>query len=127
MTFLFGSRTAAQTLLLSSELCHVALPKGRGFGATSFGFVSGLRKCVMISNVCPKIVWNRVASGRAPLTVQDAVDAPTAVGRQTYFFFNDTATTEKRELPVGGVIPVGVTGGVSPCAPAPGAMMKTHP
>src|SRR5215510_16467106 len=78
MTFFFGSRTAAQTLLLSSELCHVALPKGRGFGATSFGLVSGLRKCVMIWNGCPKTVWNRVASGRAPLTVQDAVNAPAA-------------------------------------------------
>ena len=84
MAFFFGSRTAAQTLLLSSELCHVALPKGRGFGARSFGLVSGLRKCVMIWNVCPKMVWNRVASGRAPLAVQDAVDAPAAVGRQTY-------------------------------------------
>jgi hypothetical protein len=84
MAFFFGSRTAAQTLLLSSELCHVALPKGRGFGAASFGLVSGLRKCVTIWNVCPKMVWNRVASGRAPLAVQDAVDAPAAVGRQTY-------------------------------------------
>ena len=31
MAFFFGSRTAAQTLLVSSELCHVALPKGSGF------------------------------------------------------------------------------------------------
>jgi hypothetical protein len=84
MACVVGSRTAAQTLLLSSELCHVALPKGSGFGATPFGFVSGLRKWVMIWNVCPKMVWNRVASGRAPLTVQEAVDAPSAVGRQTY-------------------------------------------
>ena len=83
MAFFFGSRTAAQTLLLSSELCHVALPKGNGLGAAPLGFVSGLRKCVMIWNVCPKMVWNKVASGRAPLTVQDAVDAPAAVGRQT--------------------------------------------
>jgi hypothetical protein len=28
------------------------------------------------------MLWNRVASGRAPLAVQDAVDAPAAVGRQ---------------------------------------------
>src|SRR5690349_3806288 len=62
MACVVGSRTAAQTLLLSSELCHVALPKGSGFGATPFGFVSGLRKWVMIWNVCPKMVWNRVAS-----------------------------------------------------------------
>ena len=36
-------RTAAHTLLLSNELCHVALPKGSGLGATSFGLASGLR------------------------------------------------------------------------------------
>ena len=35
----------AHTLLVSSELCQVALPKGNGLGAFSFGFVSGLRKC----------------------------------------------------------------------------------
>src|SRR3954452_14885260 len=46
--------TCAHTLLLSSELCHVALPKGSGFGAASFGFVSGLRKCVMIWKSVPK-------------------------------------------------------------------------
>ena len=34
----------AHTLLLSSELCHVALPKGSGLGANSLGLESGLRK-----------------------------------------------------------------------------------
>src|SRR6516225_4652002 len=70
----------AHTTLLSREFCQVALPKGSGFGALSLGFVSGLRKCVMISKFCPKTVANRVASGRAPLTVQEA---PVLVGRQT--------------------------------------------
>src|SRR6185369_3822597 len=40
-------RTAAHTLLLSNELCHVALPKGTGL-VGSLGFSSGLRKWVMI-------------------------------------------------------------------------------
>jgi len=40
----FESGTCAHTLLLSKELCHVALPKGSGFGAAPLGFVSGLRK-----------------------------------------------------------------------------------
>ena len=44
----FPCRTAAHTLLLSRELCHVALPNGSGLGAASFGFASGLKKCVMI-------------------------------------------------------------------------------
>jgi hypothetical protein len=44
----FESGTCAHTLLLSKELCHVALPKASGFGAASLGFVSGLRKWVMI-------------------------------------------------------------------------------
>src|SRR5437016_4773150 len=56
----------AQTLLLSNELCHVALPKARGLGANLFGFVLGLRKCVMICTCCPKIFAKSVASGRAP-------------------------------------------------------------
>src|SRR3954449_8819660 len=77
-------RTCAHTLLLSSELCHVALPNGRGFGAASFGFVSGLRKWVMIWKSKPKKFWKRVASGRALLTVHEAVEAPTLVGKQTY-------------------------------------------
>ena len=47
-------RTCAHTLLLSSELCHVALPKGSGLGAAPLGFVSGLRKCVMIWKSIPK-------------------------------------------------------------------------
>jgi len=34
----------AHTLLLSNELCHVALPKGSGSGALSLGVVFGLRK-----------------------------------------------------------------------------------
>ena len=38
----------AHTLLLSEELCHVALPKGNGFGANSLGLVLGLKKWVMI-------------------------------------------------------------------------------
>src|SRR5258707_11000168 len=70
----------AHTTLLSSELCHVALPKGRGFGAFSLGLVSGLRKWVIISKSCPKSLVKRVASGRALLTVQEA---PVLVGRQT--------------------------------------------
>ena len=41
-------KTWAQTLLLSSELCHVALPNGSGLGAASLGLASGLRKCVTI-------------------------------------------------------------------------------
>src|SRR5262245_5873068 len=60
----------AHTLLLSMELCQVALPKGSGSGANLFGFVFGLRKCVMISRSCPKTFVNSVASGRAPFTVQ---------------------------------------------------------
>jgi len=40
----FEFKTCAHTLLLSSELCHVAFPKGIGFGAAAFGFVFGLRK-----------------------------------------------------------------------------------
>src|SRR4051812_44006064 len=79
----FLCNTAAHTLLLSSELCQVALPKGIGSGALMFGLVSGLRKCVMIWTSIPKILSNSVASGRAPFTVHDAVEAPTAVGRQT--------------------------------------------
>src|SRR5260370_6737178 len=70
----------AHTSLLSNELCHVALPKGSGFGATWLGFVSGLRKWVMICTSCPKKLVKRVASGRAPLTVQEA---PVPCGRQT--------------------------------------------
>ena len=46
ITFSF-LRTAAHTLLLSNELCHVALPKGTGC-VGSLGFSSGLRKWVMI-------------------------------------------------------------------------------
>jgi hypothetical protein len=76
----FESGTCAHTLLLSKELCHVALPKGSGFGAASLGFVSGLRKWVMIWKSFPKTVVKRVASGRAPFTVQEA---PVPLGRQT--------------------------------------------
>jgi len=36
------------------ELCHVALAKGSGVGAASLGFVSGLRKWVMIWKSFPK-------------------------------------------------------------------------
>ena len=50
----FGCRTCAHTLLLSKELCHVALPKGSGLGAASLGCVSGLRKWVTIWKSCPK-------------------------------------------------------------------------
>src|SRR5947209_9760859 len=71
----------AQTLLLSRELCHVASPKRGGFGPTSFGFSTGLRKWVMIWNAAPKTFVKSVASGRALLTVQEA---PEAVGKQTY-------------------------------------------
>ena len=52
----FECRTCAHTLLLSKELCHVALPKGSGFGAAALGFASGLRKWVMIWKFCPKIL-----------------------------------------------------------------------
>src|SRR5689334_17300212 len=70
----------AQTLLLSKELCHVASPKRDGFGPTSFGFSTGLRKWVMIWNAAPKKFVKRVASGRALLTVHEA---PEPEGRQT--------------------------------------------
>ena len=39
----FPLKTAAHTLLLSNELCHVALPKGTG-RVGSLGFSFGLRK-----------------------------------------------------------------------------------
>jgi hypothetical protein len=76
----FESGTCAHTLLLSKELCHVALPKGTGFGAASLGFVSGLRKWVMIWTSCPKTFTKRVASGRALRMVQEV--PPVLVGRQ---------------------------------------------
>ena len=57
-----------------------SLPKGSGLGANSLGFVSGLRKWVMIWTVYPKTFVKRVASGRAGLTVQET---PEPVGRQT--------------------------------------------
>src|SRR6266436_7222210 len=68
------------TLLLSRELCHVGLPKGSGFGANWLGFVLGLRKWVMICTSCSEKLVKRVASGRAPFTVQEA---PVPCGRQT--------------------------------------------
>src|SRR5947209_3823499 len=70
----------AHTLLLSKELCHVASPKRGGFGPISFGFSTGLRKCVMTWNGCPKTFAKRVASGRAFATVNDT---PEPEGRQT--------------------------------------------
>src|SRR5229473_3288562 len=76
----FICRTCAHTLLLSKELCHVALPKGTAFEAAPLGFISGLRKWVMIWKSCPKKLVKRVASGRALLTVQEA---PVPLGRQT--------------------------------------------
>src|SRR3954451_9859259 len=76
MKFVF----CAHTLLLSKELCQVTSPKRGGFGPTSFGFSTGLRKWVMIWTAAPKRLVNRVASGRALLTVQDA---PEPEGRQT--------------------------------------------
>jgi len=82
MAFFFGSSTAAQTLLLSNELCQVALPKGSGLGALSLGFASRLRKWVMIWICFPKNVVKSVASGRALLAFQAAVLAPALVGRQ---------------------------------------------
>jgi hypothetical protein len=73
--------TTAHTLLVSRELCHVALPpRDTGLGAFSLGFASMLRKWVMIWKGCPKISVNRVASGRAGLTVQEL---PLGLGRQT--------------------------------------------
>ena len=69
------------TLLLSNELCHVALPKGSGFGANWLGFASGLRKWVRIWMACPKKLSKRVACGQEALTVHEA--APVLVGRQT--------------------------------------------
>src|SRR5690349_15252744 len=74
----------AQTLLVSNELCQVALPKATGLGANLFGFVLGLRKCVMIRTYCPKTLAKSVASGRAWFTVQEASELPSLVGRQTY-------------------------------------------
>src|SRR5436190_20042778 len=71
----------AHTLLLSNELCQVALANGSGFGANWFGLVLGLRKCVMICTSWPKKVVKSVASGRAPFTVHEA--PPVLVGRQT--------------------------------------------
>src|SRR4051794_24620331 len=73
----------AHTLLLSNELCQVTFPKGSGSGANLLGWVLGLRKCVMICTSCPKKLVNSVASGRALLMVQDAVEASGLVGRQT--------------------------------------------
>src|SRR6266478_2176126 len=72
-----GVSALAHTTLLSTELCHVGLPTGSGFGAYWLGLVSGLRKWVTIWRSCPE---KRVAWGRLPLTVQEA---PVLVGRQT--------------------------------------------
>jgi len=70
-----------QMTLLSKELCHVGLPNGTGDGAYPLGFVSGLRKWVMICWVkLPNKVTNKVACGREELTVQEA---PVPDGRQT--------------------------------------------
>jgi hypothetical protein len=64
---------AAHTLLVSKELCHVAR-------ATWSAVLSGLRKWVMIWTSFPKMFTKRVASGRAPRTVQEV--PPVLVGRQ---------------------------------------------
>src|SRR5262249_18499283 len=104
--------TCAQTRLVSSELCHVALPKGSGLGAASFGFASGLRKCVAVWRSCPKKRWKRGASGREGLTVQEALAAPALVGRQMYPCVPTAGATRKREWPPGGVMMAGVAGAV---------------
>ena len=51
---------------------QVASPKRGGFGPIKLGFSTGLRKCVMIWTASPKTLVKRVASGRAPFTVQEA-------------------------------------------------------
>jgi hypothetical protein len=61
---------AAQTLLLSKELCQVAFPLSGGT-MPSLGFSLMRAKWVMISSGCPKMLVKRVASGRAGLTVHD--------------------------------------------------------
>ena len=67
---------------------------------------------------CPKTFVKSVASGRAPLTVQEAVDAPGAVGKQTYPWVPRAWPTTNAVLPAGGVMSVGVGGGVTDCAAA---------
>jgi len=62
----------AQTLLLSDELCQVALPKGSGLGSKLISDCVGAQEMMMICCACPKRFVNRVASGRAALTVQEA-------------------------------------------------------
>ena len=72
----------AHTLLVSKELCHVALPlRDTGSVAFALGYASMLAKWVMICTGCPNTSVKRVASGRALLTVQDV--PPLLVGRQT--------------------------------------------
>src|SRR6185295_9079943 len=125
---LFECSTCAQTLLVSNELCHVALPKGSGFGAASLGLAFGLRKWVAIWTTCPKTRWKRVASGREGFTVQEAVAAPVLVGRQMYPCVPAAGATRKREWPFGGVMMAGVTGAVRvwPWA-EPMALARTRP
>jgi hypothetical protein len=73
----------AHTLLVSTELCQVALPlRDTGFGAFRLGFASMLVKWVMIWMGCPKKLAKSVASGRAGLIVQEV--PPVLVGRQVY-------------------------------------------
>src|SRR5258708_39420963 len=67
----------AHTLLLSKELCQVALPKATGCGA--LGSSSWLRKWVMIWNGSPKKVAKSETSVKAPLTGHETVST---LGRQ---------------------------------------------
>src|SRR6185312_81348 len=108
----------AHTLLVSNELCHVALPKARGLGANLFGFVLGLRKCVMIWTCCPKKLVKSVASGRAWFTVHAASELPSLVGRQTYPCVPRACPTRNAVAPTGGVMRVGVGGDAMFCAVA---------
>jgi len=64
----------AHTTLLSSELCHVALPKGRGFGAFSLGLVSGLRKVGDNLEILPENLGKKSGFGAS------VVDSPRSTG-----------------------------------------------
>jgi hypothetical protein len=66
------SAACAPMRLLSKECCQVALPEGSGSGAYLSRLVLGLRKWMMVRKPAPKNLLNRVASGRRPLTFQEA-------------------------------------------------------
>jgi hypothetical protein len=115
------------TLLLSKELCQLALPNGSGVWGELVGVGIGAKEMCHYLHVPVKDINKKGRFGASGGDSPGSSESACARGQANIALSPHRLTQQNAEFPAGGVSALGVVGGVIFCAPAWVTPPNIHP